>query len=88
MDLHPRQHLLFDIDWLFTPGDINKAESAAFDDSGWRRLNLPHDWSIEQPFSQDAPTGGGGGYLPGGIGWYRKRFTLPDQDRDKQVTIQ
>ncbi|MGC9349309.1 MAG: sugar-binding domain-containing protein, partial [Anaerolineae bacterium] len=49
---------------------------------------LPHDWSIEGPFDQNAPAGGGGGYLPGGIGWYRKRFKLPDQDQDKRAAIQ
>ena len=47
-----------------------------YDDSGWRKLTLPHDWGIEGPFSLDlpAPTG----KLPwGGVGWYRKHFNLP-----------
>ena len=88
MKLEPRHQLLFDSDWRFARGDVDGAEAVAFDDADWRRLNLPHDWSIEGPFSEDAPCGGGGGYLPGGVGWYRKRFTLPDQDRDKRVTIQ
>ncbi|MBN1935587.1 MAG: DUF4982 domain-containing protein [Anaerolineae bacterium] len=88
MNLEPRQHLLFDQDWRFARGDLPGAEAAAFDDAGWRSLDLPHDWSIEGPFSEDAPCGGGGGSLPGGIGWYRKRFTLSDQDRDKKAILQ
>jgi beta-galactosidase len=63
-------------------------ESQDYDDAGWRTLDLPHDWSIEGPFSEDHPSGGGGGSLPGGVGWYRKRFTLPQQDEGKRVTIE
>ena len=48
-----------------------------FNDGNWRTLHLPHDWSIEGPFSEDAPAAGKGAYLPTGIGWYRKHFTLP-----------
>ncbi|TFG72263.1 MAG: glycoside hydrolase family 2, partial [Anaerolineales bacterium] len=88
MDLQPRQHLLFDKDWRFTRKDVAHAENVAFKDTGWRALDLPHDWSIEGPFDPDAPAGGGGGYLPGGIGWYRKRFRLSDEDRKKQFTLQ
>ncbi|HTJ10467.1 MAG TPA: glycoside hydrolase family 2 TIM barrel-domain containing protein [Dinghuibacter sp.] len=77
----PRQHLSFDHDWRFHLGDTAAAPigpvSAAYDDRSWRPLDLPHDWSIEGAFDKDAPTGGGGGYLPTGIGWYRKSFTLP-----------
>jgi beta-galactosidase len=88
MNLQSRQHLFFDRGWCFARGDIAGAEAVLFDDTGWRTLDLPHDWSIEGPFSEDAPCGGGGGYLPGGIGWYRKQFSLPSQGRDRQVTIQ
>lgn len=80
----PRLHLSFDRDWRFHLGDttttgsaVPAAATAAFDDRGWRVLDLPHDWSIEGAFDKNAPTGGGGGYLPTGIGWYRKTFTLP-----------
>ena len=83
-----RVHTFFDADWTFSKGDVAGAEAPPFDDSGWRRLDLPHDWSIEGPFSEDHPCGGGGGSLPGGIGWYRKRFSLPGQDRDRRVTVQ
>jgi beta-galactosidase len=47
-------------------------------DSGWRKVRLPHDWAIEGDFSQDNPSGTGGGALPGGMGYYRKTFTVKD----------
>jgi beta-galactosidase len=63
--------------WRFTLGDPGGAEQPGFDDHGWRRLDLPHDWSIEGAMRQDAPGGGRMGFYPGGIGWYRKAFRLP-----------
>lgn len=66
----------FNYDWCFHQGDVDKAEAVEFDDSEWRKLNLPHDWAIEGDFSEDNPSGIGGGALPGGIGWYRKSFTI------------
>jgi len=77
----------FDADWTFIKGDVLGAEDPAFDDTDWRQLDLPHDWSIEGPFSEDHPSGGGGGSLPGGVGWYRKRFSLPAHDRDKRISV-
>jgi beta-galactosidase len=77
----------FDAGWTFTKGDVPGAEDPAFDDAHWRQLDLPHDWSIEGPFSKDCPSGGGGGSLPGGIGWYRKRFALPTHDQDKRISV-
>ena len=88
MDRYPRQHTRFDTDWTFTRGDVPGAEAPTFNDSAWRRLDLPHDWSIEGPFSEDHPSGARGGALPGGVGWYRKEFVLLDQDPDSQVTLQ
>src|SRR5919202_735174 len=67
----------FDADWRFFKGDAQGAERPEFDDSDWRRLDVPHDWSIEGPFDEKNPTGKDGGFLPAGVGWYRKRFTLP-----------
>ena len=66
----------FNDDWLFSLSDDTTAVAAAFDDSGWRRLALPHDWSIEGRLSPALASCTG--YLPGGIGWYRKHFTLTD----------
>ncbi|MDR0230721.1 MAG: DUF4982 domain-containing protein [Dysgonamonadaceae bacterium] len=74
----------FTSDWRFTLADgIANYSSADTDDSGWRTLNLPHDWSIEFDFSKDNAATPGGGALPGGIGWYRKTFTV-DKDKESQ----
>jgi beta-galactosidase len=83
-----RYHLLMDRNWRFFLGDDKNASTIDFNDNAWRLLDLPHDWSIEGQFSKDEPTGGGGGYLPTGIGWYRKQFVLPSSIRGKQVSIQ
>ena len=47
-----------------------------YNDTHWRTLDLPHDWAIEGDFYASNPSGAGGGALPGGIGWYRKHFSL------------
>ena len=73
--------------WKFHLGDVDNAKDPSFDDSGWRTLNLPHDWSIEGEFSNDHPATPGGGALPGGIGWYRKKFKIPESAKDKLVFI-
>ena len=83
-----RQRLLADLGWQFTLGDPTNAETVAYDDRGWRTLDLPHDWSIEGPYSPDAATGGPGGYLPTGIGWYRRQFTAPESWRGRKVTVE
>ncbi|MBN1415435.1 MAG: DUF4982 domain-containing protein [Bacteroidales bacterium] len=77
----------FNEDWSFNPGDEKDASNVDFDDSSWRKLNLPHDWSIEGSFSEKHPATAGGGALPGGIGWYRKTFWLPASDSMKNVFI-
>lgn len=74
-----------DASWRFHLGEITNASSKSFDDSTWRQLNLPHDWSAESDFS---PTNASGtGFLPGGIGWYRKHFKLSESDQGKVFTI-
>lgn len=77
----------FDNNWKFHLGDTTDASGTAFNDTNWRNLNIPHDWSIEGKFSKDNLAGAGGGALPGGIGWYRKTFSLPKEDADKMVYI-
>lgn len=72
-----RKVSLFNSEWKFILGDNPMAYIESFDDTSWKVLNLPHDWSIEADFSADSPATPGGGALPGGIGWYRKSFT-PD----------
>src|ERR1700709_1961770 len=74
----PRIIQPFDKDWHFNKGDSPGAEAPAFSDASWRTLDVPHDWSIEGPYDRNNPTGRGGGYLPSGIGWYRKTFVLSD----------
>ncbi|HEX8142504.1 MAG TPA: glycoside hydrolase family 2 TIM barrel-domain containing protein [Pyrinomonadaceae bacterium] len=78
----------FDADWRFLKGDAEGAEKPEFDTSAWRRLDVPHDWSIEGPFDENNPTGGAGGFLPAGVGWYRKEFTLPAGNAAKRVFIE
>jgi beta-galactosidase len=78
----------FDRNWRFLQADPGGAEKTDFDNSSWRSLNLPHDWSIEGPFSETNKTGGAGGYLPGGVGWYRKQFTLPSSYSGRQVSVE
>jgi beta-galactosidase len=78
----------FDLDWRFLKGDATNGEVPNFDDSNWRKLNVPHDWSIEGPFDSKNPTGPAGGFLPSGVGWYRKHFTLPSDYKDRRVVIE
>ncbi len=78
----------FNKGWKFYLGDVENANNPDFDDSGWRDLKLPHDWSIEGEFSSDHPATPGGGALPGGIGWYRKSFSLPAADSARLVFIE
>ena len=81
----PDRSVDFTADWTFRLGNDSSAVQPDYDDSGWRKLNLPHDWAIEGDFSQDNPSRPTGGALPGGIGWYRKTFTV--SDRSKQYFI-
>ncbi len=74
-------------DWKFILADNKAFKNSEFDDSGWRLLNVPHDWSIEGEFSADNPASPGGGALPGGTGWYRKKFQVPETDKDKLIFI-
>lgn len=86
-----RQVLNFNQNWKFTLGDTAlNASSTVFDDSKWRTLNLPHDWSIESDFGKDFPASAGGGALPGGLGWYRKTFTMEKANKlqPKKVFIE
>ena len=90
---HPRSQLLFDFDWRFHRGDVAGGEDVDFDDSQWRLLNLPHDWSIEDLPGTDSPLDSnavGGidiGYFVGGTGWYRKKFTIPSELNGKRFNI-
>jgi beta-galactosidase len=84
----PRLHESFDFGWRFLLGDAPGAEQPAFTDTTWRKLALPHDWSIEGPYDENAPTAGPGGYLPTGIGWYRKSFAVPAALRGRKLSVE
>ncbi|MBN2730680.1 MAG: DUF4982 domain-containing protein [Bacteroidales bacterium] len=89
---------LFDDNWKFHLGDIEGAALSSFDDHGWRKLDLPNDWSIENlpnqepgkvvgPFTKESIGTTATGYTVGGTGWYRKTFTLADEKQLNQVII-
>ncbi len=83
-----RSNTLFDSNWLFIQSDASGAEKTLFDDSKWKKVNVPHDWSALGTVDHNAPSGRGGGFLPSGVGFYRKHFILDDADAQKRVFIQ
>jgi beta-galactosidase len=78
----------FDADWRFLQADSSGADKPDFADTTWRKLDVPHDWSIEGAFDRTAPSGPSGAFLPTGIGWYRRHFSLADTDRGRRFFIQ
>ncbi|OIR01140.1 beta-galactosidase BoGH2A precursor [mine drainage metagenome] len=78
---------LFDYNWKFFLGDASAASEKNFNDADWRKLDLPHDWSIEGTVNPDNPSKGAGGYFPTGIGWYRKTFLVPADWKDKSISV-
>ncbi len=78
----------FDLGWKFKLGEASGAQATSFDDSSWTALDVPHDWSIGLAFNQSSAAKEGGGYLDGGIGWYRKTFTLPAASAGQRVFLQ
>ena len=87
LPLSAREHQSFDRGWLFTLSDSTEMYQPSYSDGHWRRLNLPHDWAIEGDFSPSNPSGASGGALPGGIGWYRKHFSLSPDEKYDRFTI-
>ncbi len=79
--------VLFDSSWKFYLGDEQAASKPEFNDSKWRSVNLPHDWSVEHQVDKDAPAGNDGGYYPTGIGWYRKSFVAPNSLKGEKVYL-
>ena len=85
--LSARDRQSFDKGWLFVLADSAGMQKSEYSDGHWRRLNLPHDWAIEGDFSPSNPSGASGGALPGGIGWYRKHFSLSPDEKYDRFTI-
>jgi beta-galactosidase len=69
-------------------GRFAHAADPAFDDSAWQAVDLPHDWSIELPPVDHSGTAGASGFFRGGLGWYRKTFTLPPALAGKRVSVE
>ncbi|MFC0537756.1 glycoside hydrolase family 2 TIM barrel-domain containing protein [Pelagicoccus mobilis] len=82
----PRVTADFNFDWKFHLGDLPEAAKSGFDANAWKDVRLPHDWSIELPYSEDLA--GATAFLPGGIGWYRKRFEVSAGDEGKKIWIE
>lgn len=76
----------FNEGWKFHLGDIASASNPSFNDSGWKSVTLPHDFSISQSFTTSGEAESG--FLPGGTGWYRKTFTMPASAAEKTVLLQ
>jgi beta-galactosidase len=77
----------FNENWKFYQGDVSGGQEISCDDSSWKDITLPHDWSIFNPIHRDSPASSHGGYMDGGIGWYRKTFTVPAGYKNKKVFI-
>src|SRR5690606_17213306 len=67
--------------WMFSLQDESTAAEPGFDDRGWEQVTLPHDWSVKAPLSSEFASGTG--YLPGGVGWYRRTVFLPARGGEK-----
>ncbi|MGJ8694486.1 MAG: glycoside hydrolase family 2 TIM barrel-domain containing protein [Thalassotalea sp.] len=76
----------FNQGWLFKLNDDQAFQAPEVNDASWRSLNLPHDWSVEHAFTQEK-SDGATGYLPAGLGWYRKHFKTPDNGKNKHVLL-
>ena len=82
-----KQQFILTTGWKFHLGEegVEEAWYKGYDDSAWPEVYLPHDWSVERPFAEKNSSGTG--YLDGGIGWYRGRFTLPEDVQGKCVRL-
>lgn len=81
----PRIRESFDFNWKFLKDDAAGAQDPAFNDASWRTLDVPHDWSVEGPYSEKEIAQGS---LPTGVGWYRKHFQLPENYKGKKIFIE
>jgi len=85
--IQERERMSFNEGWLFEKSDDSTGYKVEFDDSNWRRLNLPHDWAIEGPFKPEYNPRTGG--LPVfGKAWYRKHFMVDESKKGSIITIE
>ena len=82
---HIRINQLFNFGWKFKWGEVTNAHHLTFDDSDWRKLDLPHDFQFEQPWDESASRGRG--YKATGIGWYRKTFQADSCWMGKRILL-
>ena len=85
-DLQDGRSINFNSDWKFYKGSVSNGQSNSLDDSSWRTLDLPHDWSIEGNFTTQGEAESG--FLLGGTGWYRKTFKLSEEYKNKNISIE
>ena len=78
---------LFDFNWKFSKGEAIDSENPDFDDTSWQTVDLPHDYSIEGPFSKENSSFSRGGWLPAGKCAYRKSFKVSKSNSDKRFVI-
>ena len=77
----------FNTNWKFQLGELPGFYVPGYNDTNWRTLDVPHDWSVEGKFDEQNPSGPNGGFLPTGIGCYRKHFVMPEGSKGKRVKI-
>ncbi|APZ45483.1 glycosyl hydrolase family 2 [Polaribacter reichenbachii] len=77
----------FNDNWKFSLNQKGDFSNAKTKDTSWQTLNVPHDWSIEKGYQKDGKTAASTGFSVGGIGWYRKHFTLKKSDKNKEISI-
>jgi beta-galactosidase len=77
----------FNDGWRFWLGNVPNGQSESLDDSDWQQVQVPHDWSIHLDFNLRSNGGATAGWLDGGVGWYRKTFTLPTSAAGKRITV-
>ncbi len=82
-----RKKVNFDENWEFTLNEDLDIHSIEAGKGYWKKVCLPHDWSIEKGFDRDNPSGGRGGYFPGGTGWYKREFEIPPEGRERHLLI-
>ena len=85
LSVFAQRRINFDFDWKFIRNDSLKFADPSYSDAQWEDIQLPHDWNIKMNF--DKAAGGSAAYLPGTIGWYRKKFIVPKSYAGKHTSI-